>query len=121
MRAMQLLENVQFNPDRGNAEPLLVNRFGRILRFSLKAGQSIEEHNAGDSPLWIVILQGTGFFTGGDGREQPVQPASLLLFDPGENHSVRAGGEELVFVAFFAPVPVIREDHEGGTLGRERN
>ncbi len=40
-------------------------------------------------------------FEGSDGNEQQFGPNSLLVFDPGENHLIRALDEELVFVGFL--------------------
>jgi hypothetical protein len=40
-------------------------------------------------------------FAGGDGKGQQCGPNSLLVFDPGENHVIRALAEELVFVGFL--------------------
>jgi hypothetical protein len=38
----------------------------------------------------VVVLQGKGIFSGGDGIEHTFGPNTLLVFDPGENHSIRA-------------------------------
>jgi quercetin dioxygenase-like cupin family protein len=70
----------------------------------LKPGQSIREHNAPNSPFFVVVLQGKGIFAGGDGIEQTLGPNTLLIFDPGENHFIR-GLDELVFVGFLHEVP----------------
>jgi len=37
--------------------------------------------------------------TGAEGEEKQFGPNALLIFEPGENHVVRAVDEELVFVA----------------------
>lgn len=58
----------------------------------------LREHNNGESPFYVVVLGGKGVFAGADGKEQPVCPDSLLIFDPMENHVVCALDQELVFL-----------------------
>jgi quercetin dioxygenase-like cupin family protein len=118
MRTMQLLENVEFHEREPNAEPLFVDQYGRVIRFCLKPGQVIREHSAGGSPFYAVVVKGSGIFVGAGGEERHVAPNTLLIFEPGEEHEVRAGDEELVFVGFLHGVPGTRPDHVGGELGR---
>ena len=101
MKSLQLLENLEFHENNPYAQPLHVEKTGRVLRFTLRPGQSVKEHNAPDSPLYIVVVKGQGMFAGGDGVQEQFGPNSLLIFDPGENHTIRALDEELVFVAFL--------------------
>ena len=91
----------------------------RILRWTLKPGQSTNEHAAPDSPLYIVVIQGRGVFAGRDGHEEEHGPASLILFEQGESHSVRALDEELIFVSFMDGAEMMRPDQTGGEIGRE--
>jgi quercetin dioxygenase-like cupin family protein len=101
MKVFQLLDNLQFHEKNPYAEPLSVSETGRILRFTLRPGQSVREHNAPHSPLHIVVLKGHGLFAGPDGHEQRFSPNTLLVFEPGENHAIRAVDEELIFLAFL--------------------
>lgn len=119
MRRTELLNNIEFRESKPNSEPLYVDAHGRVLRFSLKPGQVISEHNAPNSPFYVVVLKGKGIFTGGDGQESRVTPNTLLIFDPGESHSVRALDEELVFVGFLHGVSGARAEKTGGTLSRD--
>lgn len=121
MKTMQLLEGLEFTDKTPNSEPLFVDAHGRVLRFTLKPGQSIREHNAPHSPFYVVVLQGHGMFAGDDGHEQQLGPNSLLIFDPAENHVIRAINEELVFVGFLHGVPGMPSDKVGGTLARHHN
>ncbi len=121
MNATQLLDNLVFHDQDPNAEPLFVAPDGRILRFALRPGQAVREHNAPHSPVYIVVLKGQGMFADAAGKEQRFGPNSLLIFDAGENHSVRAEGEELVFVTFLHEAPGVgqfpsrtAEEHKGG-------
>lgn len=105
MEVVSLLENLQFRDGNPIAEPLKVDTNGRVLRFTLKPGQSIREHSAPSSIFYVVVLQGEGMFAGGDGQERKVGPNTLLMLEPGEQHSVRALDEEFVFVGFLQGVP----------------
>lgn len=119
MRKMNVLDGVQFRERGPLAEPLLVDDHGRILRFALGPGQVIKEHRAPDTPFYVVVLEGNGVFTDGDGTEHEVGPGNLLVFEPGEKHSVWAKDEPFVFLGFLKAVPSVPEGKRGGTLGRE--
>jgi quercetin dioxygenase-like cupin family protein len=119
MRTMQLLEDVEFHTERPYAQPILVDKDGRVLRFMLKPGEYLKEHNAPSSPFYVVVLKGKGMFAGHDGEEQEFGPNSLLVFDEGENHTVRALDEELIFVGFLHGAPSNLSPRVGGLLGHE--
>lgn len=118
MYSMNLLQALEFHDANPNAQPVYVDKDGRVLRFMLKSGQSIREHNAPDSPFYAVVLQGHGLFSGADGQAQRVGPYDLLIFAPGESHEVKALDEDLIFVGFLQGVPGTRSTHIGGELGR---
>ena len=105
MLSIQLNDNLVFHDNNPYAEPLFVDKWGRVLRFALKPGQAVREHTAPHSPVYLVVLQGTGLFSGGDDVEHPYGPGSLLIFEPGEVHAIRAQDEELVFMAFLHGAP----------------
>lgn len=105
MKAIQLLEGLEFHDKDPYAQPLHVAKDGRALRFTLQPGQSVTKHNAPHSPVFIVVLKGNGIFSGGDNIENLFGPNSLLIFDAGENHAIRALDEELVFLLILHGVP----------------
>jgi len=104
MKTVRLMENWKFENDNAVAEPLFAGREGRVLRFALRPGQSIEEH-ASSSPVYIVVLKGRGMFAGGDGNEQQVNQNEMVILDPGEKHRIHAQDEDLVFLTFMQGVP----------------
>jgi len=104
MKSVNLLENRKFMDKEAHAQPLHVDRNGRAILFTLKPDQSIREHNAPSSPFYVVILNGRGIFAGSDDVEQTFGPNTLLVFDPGENHLIRAL-DELVFIGFLHGAP----------------
>lgn len=104
MKIANLLENLQFGNDDPHAEPLHVDTHGRAILFTLKAGQSIREHSAPSSQFFVVVLKGKGIFAGGDGIEPTCGANTLLVFNAGEPHTIRAL-EELVFVGVLHGAP----------------
>lgn len=104
MESFDLMEGLQFHQKNPNAEPLHVDAQGRVLRFTLLPGQSIREHLVPSSPFYVVVLKGQGVFTGKDGTEHSFGPNTLLVFDPGERHTVRAL-DELIFVGILHGAP----------------
>lgn len=105
METMPLLQAVEFHEKNPNAEPLWVAGDGRILRFALQPGQIVREHKAPHSPVYLVVLQGRGMFAGADGQEHEFGPNTLLIFEAGEAHSLRALNEALICVAFLREAP----------------
>jgi len=106
MKTFHLLEALEFRDAAPYAQPLLVNEEGRVLRFTLRPGQSVREHEAPHSPVYIVVLQGSGLFAGPDGQEQRLGPDTLLVFDSGERHSLRADSEDLVCMVILHEAPL---------------
>ena len=105
MKSVQLLEGLEFDDANAHSQPLLVAPEGRILRFTLRPGQVVREHQAPHSPVYIVALKGQGMYAGGDGKEHQFGPNALLIFEAGESHSIRAMNEEVVFVTFLREAP----------------
>jgi len=118
MRATNLLESLEFHDPNPYAQPLFVDERGRVLRFTLKPGQRIREHEAEHSPFYVVVLRGRGAFAGGDGIEEEFGPGALLIFDIGERHTVRALDQELVFVGVLHGVEGTRPGRVGGEMGQ---
>jgi quercetin dioxygenase-like cupin family protein len=105
MRAIELLKDVEFQDKVPNAEPVFVSDEARVLRFALRPGQMVREHHAPHSPVIVTVLKGQGLFAGGDGVEQEFGPNDLLIFPSGENHSIRALNEDLIFTVFLREAP----------------
>ncbi len=106
MECFQLLENLDFREGSEHAEAraIYADNESRTLRFALTKGQKIKPHRA-HSPVHVVVLKGEGVFTGQDGEEKSAGPNSMLIFGRGEEHSVRAVSDELVFVAVLHGAP----------------
>ena len=109
MKAINLLENLKFGDKEPRAEPICSARDGRAILFTLKPGQSIPEHNAPSTPFFVVVLKGKGVFAGSDGDTHTYGPNTLLVFDSGENHLIRAINDELVFIGFLHGSPLVQK------------
>lgn len=105
MKVIHLYEDWVFHEANPYAEPLHVDAEKRVLRFALQPGQEVKEHLAPHSPVHVIILQGSGIFTGEDGSENEYGQGVLLLFDSGEKHRIRALDEPLVFLAILHGAP----------------
>ncbi len=105
MKVIALLKNIEFHDKDPNAEPLFVSDEARVIRFALRPGQIVREHNAPHSPVVVTVLKGRGMFAGDDGAEQEFGPNDLLIFSSGENHSIRALNEDLIFTVFLREAP----------------
>lgn len=101
MRTVELLQGITFNQRNAHAESLHSNEEGRALRFAFLPEQEITAHEAPHSPIHLVILQGRGMFAGSDGVERECSEGMMVIFDAGEEHSVRALDEKLVYVAIY--------------------
>lgn len=119
MKSKQLLEDLEYHDSLPFAQPILVDHNSRILRWMFKPGQEIAQHKVPDSPFYVVILKGSGIFAGADGQEQEYGPDSLLIFEQGELHTVRALDEGLIFVSFLQSTENMRPERTGGEIGRE--
>ncbi len=105
MKSFDVMTGWKFGDKDPVAEPLYVTQDGRILRFALHAGQTVREHEAPHSPVYLQVLQGSGMFAGADGREHKASAGALLVFDAGETHTIRALNEDLVFLAYLHGAP----------------
>ena len=104
MKSINLVEDWEFDAKGPHADPLHVDRNGRAILFTLEPEQTIREHNVPSSPFYVVVLAGRGLFAGGNGVEREIGANTLLVFEPGEQHTVRAL-ENLVFIGFLQGAP----------------
>jgi len=118
MKSSQLLHELVYDDAKPHAVALYVDKDGRAIRWTLEPQQSIQDHQVPQSPFYVIVLQGHGWFAGKDGKEEWFGPNTLLVFDPGERHHIRAGDERLVFVGFLHGAPGNVSDKVGGQIGR---
>ncbi len=109
MRSFDLFEHLDFG-GKGQGRAVHADHEGRALRFALSEGEEIKQFHA-HSPTYVVVLKGKGLFRGGDGEETEAGPNTMVIFDNGEDHSVRAVGGDLIFVAVLHGAPQADENH----------
>jgi quercetin dioxygenase-like cupin family protein len=108
MKCINLVENWKFDDKGPYAEDVHVDRKGRAILLTLQPEQTIRAHNVPSSPFFVLVLSGQGVFTGAEGLEQAVDSNTLLVFEPGAQHSVRAF-TNLVFIGFLHGAPGAQE------------
>jgi len=116
MKTIGLRDGLEFDESRAHAVPVHADAAGRVLRFTLRAGQRLKEHASAGSPVYLLVIEGEGLFAGSDGTEQRLAPGFLAILDPGEAHSVRALDGDLVFVAILHGEPTARPGAVAGTM-----
>jgi len=105
MESLNLMEGIKFNDSHPIAQPIHVDKNGRLLQLALKPGQELKEHSSPSSPVYLLVLKGEGVFKDESGSEATAGPGSILIYDVNEKHSVKAGDQELVFVAILHGSP----------------
>lgn len=109
MKVFNLFEKLEFSHDENaHAEPLVVSDSGRVLRFTIRPGQTIPKADAPSSPMFFIVLRGQVVFADGSRREQSYGPNTLVAYEPGETFQLRAGGEETVLVAVMRETEMAR-------------
>jgi quercetin dioxygenase-like cupin family protein len=97
MQVLSPLYGLEFNDRRPHATSLAPSLAARIVRFTLRAGQSLRTHDALESYVYLFVVKGEGLF---EGVSEPrrVRGCAIVVINPGETYSVQAL-EDLVFVA----------------------
>ena len=105
MEHVDLMQDIKFNDSHPIAQSIHADKNGRLLQFALEPGQELKEHSNSTSPVYLLILKGEGVFRGDNGSQAVAGPGSIVIYDVDEKHSVKAGDEELVFVAILHGSP----------------
>ena len=105
MECINLTEGIKFNDDHPIAQAVHADKNGRILQFALEPGQELKEHSNSASPVYLIVLKGEGIFRGKDSSRAIAGPGSIIIYDVGEKHSVKAREDELVFAAILHGSP----------------
>jgi quercetin dioxygenase-like cupin family protein len=78
----------------------------RLIVFRIAPGQAVPVHTSG-STVVLHVLSGSGTVSGADG-ERSVAPGTVVAYEPGEPHGMRATTEELTLLATITPRPANR-------------
>lgn len=69
----------------------------RLVVFRLEPGQRVAPH-VSEMTVVLAVLSGRGVLSGADG-ETEAGPGAVAIFEPGELHGMRAGGERFSLLA----------------------
>lgn len=105
MNSFDLMKDVEFNNEHPVAESILADKDTRLIRFSLLPGQSIKEHSAPSSPVYIIILEGKGLFSDAQNGLREFGENRCIKYEQNEKHTVQATDEKLVFIALLRGSP----------------
>ncbi len=76
----------------------------RVIVFNFEPGQELPVHqHPADSEVALQVLEGEGFFTGGE-KEIPARQGSLLICKVSEPHGVRAKTRMRVLATIAPPI-----------------
>lgn len=102
MKTIKLLDKELVFGDNGPyTQQLLSNQLGKVVRYTLKPGQELDETHAPFMPRYFLVVKGQGMFISEDGDEAVCGPESLVIFDPREENSIKAIDEDLVVLGFL--------------------
>ena len=110
MDLFKLMKNLEYSDgESGHAQVLYADASSRVLRFTLKKGQKVENFYP-HSPLQIIILKGSGVFESKNGY-QTATYNTLIHFAEDEQFSVKSENEELIFIAIMHGSTKVDPDH----------
>lgn len=101
MKTISLMEDLVFGEKGPYSQQLNSDQIGKIVRYTLKPGQELDETHAPFMPRYFVVLRGEGLFKSEDGEERKVGPGSVVIFAPKEENTIAALDEELVVIGFL--------------------
>ena len=78
----------------------------RLVVFRIAPGQAVPVHTS-DSTVVLHVLSGWGLVSGADG-EREVGAGTVVAYEPGEPHGMRAATGELILLAAITPRPAVR-------------
>lgn len=104
MEILDLAKRGKFDPGRFNMDILHDMYTFRMILFSFEPGQELPVHqHSADSEVAVLVLEGEGFFTGGQ-EEIPAKKGSLLICKVSEPHGVKASSRMRVLVTIAPPI-----------------
>ena len=103
MKTITLLDDELVFGDQGPyAQQLLSDTIGKIVRYTLKPGQEMDETHAPFMPRYFMVMQGEGLFkTADNDAGEKVGAGSLVVFAPREDNTIQALDNDLVVVGFL--------------------
>ncbi len=79
----------------------------RLVVFRIEPGQEVSAHRS-TSTVVLNVLEGSGILSGADGEQRSCSAGDIVLYEPNEEHSMRASEETLLILATITPRPGTR-------------
>lgn len=101
---IEIDEIAKFSEDKYRVELLHDSPNTRILLFCFEADQELPVHSHDvDSEVSICVLEGMGYFTGGE-KDISAKKGSLLVSPVSEPHGIKAKTRMKVLVSITPPI-----------------
>lgn len=108
---LQAMEGLSGGTEKPVKTQLLPLPDGRLTRWEVAPGLSINPHTHGGHHLWVV-LAGTGEMLGAAGKVAEVGPGSVTFSPSGEAHGIRnTGTKTLIFLSATLGEEAAPHDH----------
>ena len=106
MNVIKLDETREFSPGQMKRFFLVEDSpYFKIINFNLDEGVTFPAHSHDlDGELSILVLEGNGFFLGGDGTEIPAAAGDMLRSQIREPHGVRSSSRMRIIVTIAPPI-----------------
>jgi len=78
----------------------------RVVVFRIEPGEQVHPHTSTSSVV-LSVVEGRGVVAGADG-ERPVAAGDVIVYEPNEEHAMRAEDERMVMHAVITPRPGAR-------------
>ncbi len=101
VKVIATMENLVFGDEGPYAQQLVSDQIGKIVRYTLKPGQELDETHAPFMPRYFMVEKGEGIFKTDDGDEQKVGPGAVVIFPPKEDSTITATDSDLVVIGFL--------------------
>ena len=98
---------VSANPDRPATAIIHDSADARLVVFRIETRQAVPLHSSTSSVI-LVIIRGVGFVSGpvdGGVSEREVHQGTVVTYEPGEFHGMRATSGPFVVLAIIVPRP----------------
>jgi quercetin dioxygenase-like cupin family protein len=102
MKLVRMLEDLTFDEVGLYAQNINTDQVGKIIRYMLKEGQTLEERRPPYVPVYYVVLQGTAHVSKeSTGEQTDCGPGTLISFAEKEGYCIQAVKGDLVLVGFL--------------------
>ncbi len=98
---------VAANPNKPATAVIHDSSDARLVVFRIRPGQQVPPHHNA-STVMIQVLEGSGTISGAHGVERACAKGDIVIYEPGEQHGMKADKEEFLLLATIAPRPASR-------------